>query len=190
VSQQVLHLDFIALKPETTHDQRRHLIDVAASLIGLEHVLTIGLLEAKPGADFDMVFFFLLPDFEALEPFGTDPRYSRFLQGSVAPVLRAFAGADVLLESDFDMRDGLATCIALSGPDETYDWEVREALEAWAGDRAEAAATVVGVAVGERQRFRGASLRFGEGEDAESDSSASSLAAISIQGTATRLAKR
>jgi hypothetical protein len=189
VSRQVLHLDFIALKPDTTPEQRRQLVEAAESLSDLEQVLAIGLLEAASGADFDIVFFFLLPDFEALEPFGTDPEYSRFLQGSVAPVLRAFAGADVRLEADFAMLDGPAGCIALSGPDETYDWEVREALEAWA-QRQSGAATVVGIAAGERQHFRGASLSFGGIEPAGRDYGASTLAAVAITGTARRLAKR
>jgi hypothetical protein len=43
-------------------------------------------------------------------------------------------------------------------PDESYDWEVSDALSQWAATQAES--FVVGVAVGERQRYRGVALVF------------------------------
>ena len=44
----------------------------------------------------------MLEGFTYLEPFGTDARYVRFLQGTVAPRLKAFAGADVSLDAPFE----------------------------------------------------------------------------------------
>jgi hypothetical protein len=159
VSQQVLHLDFISLNPQVGPDDRRLLQDAAAELTQLEQVIGAGVVEADAGAEFDIVFYFLLPDFSALEPFGTDPRYSRFLQGSVAPRLRGFSGADVRLDNDFRADGAFAACLALTAPDETYDWEVRQALEDWSRD-CHAPGSVIGLAVGERQRYRGAGLVF------------------------------
>jgi hypothetical protein len=160
VSQQVLHLDFIGLAPETTQEQRSQLEDSAAKLIELDQLIGVGVIDASAESDFDVAFYFLLADFTDLEPFGTDPRYVRFLQGNVAPVLRAFAGADVKLDGDFEIVDGPVACVALTAPEETYDWEVREALEAWAASL-NPVASAIGVAVGERQRFRGVGIAFG-----------------------------
>lgn len=157
---QVLHLDFVSLDPGAGPDQRRRLEEAAAGLISIPGVIGAGVIQADSPSEFDIAFWFLLPEFTALEPFGTDPRYSRFLQGNVAPVLRGFAGADVTLGTEFESIDGPAACLALMGPDEAYDFEVRETLTAWAEglgpDR-----TAIGLAVGEKQMYRGAGLAFG-----------------------------
>jgi hypothetical protein len=160
VSPQVLHLDFIALIDDTASSRHASLIKGATELLALDQVVDAGLIEADDHSDYNLAFYFLLPDFLALEPFGTDPRYSRFLQKDVAPVLRSFAGADLLLEQDLRPRAGPAACIALTAPAETYDWEVREALDAWA-EQLGAEARATGLAAGERQRYRGACLAFG-----------------------------
>lgn len=161
MSQPVLHLDFIAFRPGVSSEQRVDLIATAAALQAIDGVEAIGMLEVDgEGGSFDVAFWFRLRDFGALEPFGTDPRYVRFLQGSVAPLLRGFAGADVTLTPESETIEGDAACLALTGPEETYDFEVREALAAWAQEH-EAAAATIGVAVGERQMYRGAALVFG-----------------------------
>lgn len=160
MSEQILHIDLIALGDHASTPKRKDLIAAATSLESIEHVLAVGLIEASEESDYDLAFYFLLDSFSGLEPFGTDQRYSQFLQGSVAPILRAFAGADVKLETDLTMIDGPAALLAIASPEETYDWEVREALELWAqGLRAEGVA--IGVAVGERQRYRGAGIAYG-----------------------------
>lgn len=186
MSQQVLHLDFIGLAPETTQDQRSQLDETAAGLIAMEQVISAGVIDASAGSDFDVAFYFLLADFTDLEPFGTDPRYVRFLQGNVASVLRAFAGADVKLDDDLEIIDGPVACLALAAPEETYDWEVREALQAWAASLSPSA-TAVGVAVGERQRYRGVGIAFGAqaGEVTEADEGA--FTPTLIAGTTRRL---
>ena len=186
MSQQVLHLDFIGLRPETTQEQRKQLEEAAAGLLALEQVMAAGVINGESGSDFDIAFLFLLPDFTDLEPFGTDPRYVRFLQGSVAPVLRAFAGADVKLEDDLDIVDGPAACLALMAPEETYDWEVRDTVEAWA-DALSPGAAAIGIAVGERQQYRGVSIAFGGGAPTAAKPDGGSFAPTLIRGTARRL---
>jgi hypothetical protein len=157
---QILHLDLINLTPGTSSEARGELDRAAAGLIGIDGVTAIGVIEGDDASDFDLAYWFGLRDFEALEPFGTDPRYSQFLQGTVAPVLRGFAGADVTLDGEFEAEEGPAACIALIGPDEAYDFEVREALEAWA-QAVNASSAAIGVAVGEKQMYRGAAIAFG-----------------------------
>ena len=117
MSEQVLHIDLIALGDHASATQRNDLIAAAASLRTMEHVLAVGLIEAADNSDYDLAVFFLLDAFTSLEPFGTDPRYSQFLQGSVAPVLRGFAGADVKLESDLHIKEGPSAFLALAAPD-------------------------------------------------------------------------
>ena len=162
MSEQVLHLDFISLSPNTGPNDRQQLFDAAAALSALPQVASLGVIEADAASysDFDLVFYFLLSGFSALEPFGTDSRYAGFLQGAVAPRLRAFAGADVRLEADFSADGPRSACLAIMAPEETYDWEVREALQAWR-DASGSAAGALGLAVGEKQMYRGAALAFG-----------------------------
>jgi hypothetical protein len=161
VSRQVLHLDFVSLSPATGPQDRELLIDAAGALAAIEGVTAVGVIEGEAGSDFDLAFYFVLGDFAALEPFGTNARYSRFLQGEVAPRLKAFAGADVRLDDDFAEVTGSGATIAVMAPEETYDWEVREALQGWS-EATGAATAVVGLAVGERQAYRGVALAFGE----------------------------
>ena len=173
---QVVHLDFIALADNATDAAIEELIDEAAGLRALESVRAVGVIrgEEEPQKQqrskspevetpsmgspsrFDLAFFFVLNGFADLEPFGTHPRYIRFLQGKVARLLKGFAGADVALNEPFPEGGAYAACLALAAPDETYDWEVRDALDGWAGDGSAA----VGLAIGERQRYRGCVLRF------------------------------
>lgn len=162
MTQQVLHLDFVSLK-DTADRQAAlaHLAEAATGLTQLPQVVAGGLLDCSDGSDFDLVFFFVLHDYEALEPFGTDPRYVAFLQKSVAPVLKAFAGADVAIEGDLRFAEkGRGACIALAAPEETYDFEIREALQRWVEDSG-AALGIVGLAVGEVRGYRGVALIFG-----------------------------
>jgi hypothetical protein len=187
VSEQVLHIDLIALGDHASAPKRNDLIAAATSLRTMEHVLAVGLIEATEESDYDLVVYFLLDSFASLEPFGTDARYSQFLQGSVAPVLRGFAGADVKLESDLTMIDGSAALMAIAAPEETYDWEVREALESWTQSlRADGVA--IGVAVGERQRYRGAGIAYGGDALTATHPPESPFSTTIVRGQARRLA--
>jgi hypothetical protein len=188
VSQQVIHLDFISLSPSAGPDDRSQLMNAAAVLSALPQVATLGVIEsgASSESDFDLVFYFLLPNLASLEPFGTDPRYTGFLQGAVAPRLKAFAGADVRLEADFKAEGPLGACLALMAPEETYDWEVRDALRAW-GD-AVCGGAAVGLAVGEKQMYRGAALAFAGALTAAEKPEATRFKATLISGAARTLA--
>jgi hypothetical protein len=189
VTQQVIHLDFISLSPDTGPEDRNQLIDDAAQLSALPQVESLGVIEADEasGSDFDLVFYFQLPDFTALEPFGTDPRYAGFLQGSVAPRLKAFAGADVRLETGFVAGGASGACIALMAPEETYDWEVRDALQAWR-DATNSAASALGLAVGEKQMYRGVALAFADTLQLPERPEASRFRTTLIAGAARALA--
>lgn len=155
---QVVHLDFIALADGVTDAATDDLIASAASLATLPSVATAGVIRAsrESNSDFDLAFFFVLDHFGSLEPFGTDPRYIRFLQGQVARVLRGFAGADIALRAAFPTFGRHARCLALAAPEETYDWEVWSALEEWSSGTNAA----IGLAIGERQRYRGCVIAF------------------------------
>lgn len=158
--QQVVHFDFIALADGTSPKAVEELITEAKGLTRLPGVEAAGVIRSEPASqpDFDLAFFFVLEAFTALEPFGTHEAYIRFLQGRVARILRAFAGADVVLREPFPATGPFAACLALAAPDETYDWEVWAALDQWRDD----SAAMIGLAVGERQRYRGCVLRFNE----------------------------
>jgi hypothetical protein len=182
---QILHLDFINLTPGTSSEARGELDRVAAGLIAIDGVTAIGVIEGDEASDFDLAYWFGLRDFEALEPFGTDARYSQFLQGTVAPVLRGFAGADVKLDEAFEPDEGPAACVGLIGPDEAYDFEVREALEAWASS-VRASSAAIGVAVGEKQMYRGAAIAFGASGEGRPE--ATPFRATVVRGRARQLA--
>jgi hypothetical protein len=161
LTNQVAHFDFIALADEAAEQAIGDLIDTAAGLLRLPGLEMAGVIRASAASSshFDLGFFFVLDSFAALEPFGTHPDYTRFLQGKVAPILRAFAGADVVLDALFPEVEAYAACLALSAPEETYDWEVRAALDSWSSPP-----SAVGLAVGERQRYRGCVVRFSADE--------------------------
>ena len=187
MSQQVLHLDFVTLSPSTGPESREHLIEAASGLTAIDRVLGAGVIERAGVGDFDLAFYFVLADFAALEPFGTDSRYSHFLQGEVAPKLQSFAGADVLLDGDFPPSAEFGAVLALIAPDETYDWEVRDALQAWAA-KTGAATRVWGLAVGERQQYRGLALVFGPEISDAAPPEPARFRATMLRGTARALA--
>src|SRR5262245_26979602 len=126
-----MHVDLVALSKKATREAIDALEEEAARLIALDEVVSAGVIEATKGSDYDLAFFFVLRDFTALEPFGTNPAYAKFLQAGVAPLLRAFGGADVRLEGDMASVETHGAFMALAAADETYDWEVRAALEQW-----------------------------------------------------------
>jgi hypothetical protein len=158
-----MHIDFVAVSDQATPERLNDLFAEAARLATLDEVVSAGIIEADSGSDFELAFLFLLQDFAALEPFGTSPMYSRFLQGYVAPVLRLLAGADVRLEGDMPAIAGQAVCLALAADDEIYDWEISDALNDWSRHGSPKGA-VAGMAVGERQRFRGIGLAFADAQ--------------------------
>jgi hypothetical protein len=157
---QVVHADLIRLSEPTTAGEKDELLAQVAAVREIAGVIGAVAIEGEDGSDFDLALFFVLNDFTALEPFGTDARYIRFLQAGLAPRLKTFAGADVRLEGEFAGNGTRAACLALAAPPETYDWEIKQRLEGWAA--AQGGSSLIGLAVGERQRFRGLAVAFGD----------------------------
>jgi hypothetical protein len=156
----VLHLDLIGLAANVTPEAREALIASAGELAVLPNVERVGVIEADAPVDFDLAFFFVLRGFGSLEPFGTDPAYSSFLQTKVAPLLRGLAGADVRLERDLPPFAPHGVCLALAAPPTTYDWEVGATLNAWLQKNGLDGTT--GVAIGDHGRFRGLCIAFAD----------------------------
>jgi hypothetical protein len=153
----ILHVDLVLLREDVTAEARATLLNDAAGLAAIEGLLAAGLIEAADGSDFDLAFFFALRSLAELEAFGTDARYIRFLQGGVAGAMRSFGGADAQLAAAFDSTGAFAACVGLAATPQTYDWQVREVLERWAAGKPRAAC---GLAIGERQRYRGIGIMF------------------------------
>jgi hypothetical protein len=151
-----LHIDLVLLQGGVDRDEMERLNEEAASLEDLAGVQRVGLItsEAGEGSDFDLAYLFVVESAAALEDFGTDGRYVRFLQGGLARAMQSFGGADVQLMGAFERSGAYAACLALMGTPQTYDWQVRDALAAWG------AGTAVGLAIGERQRYRGVGVMF------------------------------
>jgi hypothetical protein len=155
----VLHVDLVLLREDVTDDARASLLESAGELAGIERLGAAGVIEGDHGSDFDLAFFFTLGSLADLEVFGTDIRYVRFLQGGLAGAMRSFGGADVQLTSALNAGGPFAACAGLAAAPQTYNWQVREALERWAGERQGAAC---GLAIGDRQRYRGIGLMFSD----------------------------
>ena len=154
MSQTILHADFISLAKDVTGEARRDLLTRAAELVTIDGVIAGASIDGDDGSDFDIALLFAVESLQALERFGTDARYVRFLRDDAAPALRALAIADVRLESSLPAPGPYAACLAIAAAEETYDWQVRDALQAWA-DGVAGATAAVGLASTERQRFRG-----------------------------------
>jgi hypothetical protein len=182
--QQALHVDFISLG-DATGKAMKTILQAASELSEMEPVVEARAIEARPGADFDLAVCFLLRSTADLEPFGTDARYVRFLQGIVAPKLSAFSGASVRLDGAFPGPMGYAGCLAVEAPEETYAWEISEKLAGWC--RAQPGVGVAGLAIGERQRYRGLAIVFADQEFASSQPAIDGLDVTFVAGPARRL---
>ena len=118
----------------TTIGAREAVLEAAKALSAVDGVTRIGAIEAAAGSDYDLALFFMLSDSGALEPFGTDPRYVRFLQGTVAPVLKSFAGADVRLDAPLPVVEAYGACLALAAPPQTQK-QTPEVVSDWKDQR-------------------------------------------------------
>jgi hypothetical protein len=156
----LLHVDLVSLKPETRRSGSQTILAAAKDLTAIDGVLTAGAIEALPGSDADLALFFVVESLGGLEAFGTDQRYTAFLQRTVAPLMAGLSGADVRLEEEFPpaiAENGV--CLAVAAADTTYDWQVRSDLTSWSVSLTPAA-MAIGLAVGERQRYRGIAMVF------------------------------
>jgi hypothetical protein len=181
-----LHVDLISLKPETSGSDRADLLLAAAQLRSIDGVLLTGVIEGLRVSDADLALFFLLDGSADIEAFGTDRRYIAFLQKDLAPSLAGLTGADIVLESDFPAFRPNGVCLAIAAPPATYDWEIRHDLAAWAASVApESSAT--GLALGERQRYRGIAIAFTDNRE-DLPSTPSRYGALMAAGPARALA--
>jgi hypothetical protein len=187
VSPEAVHADLVALIPDLSPDRLTEICERAAELGALEGVQTVTVIEAEGGGDFDIGFFFVLEDAAYLEAFGTDPRYTRFLQGGVAPVLRGLAGADIQLFEPFPEVLTHAACLALIAPTATYDWEVRNHLQSWQKGLG-AATSTAGLAIGAQGRYRGLGIAFADEPLHSTGIESAKLAVDALSGRARRLA--
>lgn len=155
----VLHADFISLAPGQT-EQAGAILSAASDLRALPGVEKVLAVEGEEEGRAALGIVFLIDDLASLEAFGTDQRYTAFLQKVVAPALGGLAGIDARIEGGLDESRPSGACLALNAPPHAYDWEVKAALESWQ-ERA-GAKGIVGLAVGERQRFRGIGIIAGD----------------------------
>ena len=109
-----------------------------------------------------------------------------FLQAELAPVLKALAGADVILDGDFSASGERGACLALAARPETYDWEIRERLLRWAETQADVG-SAMGLATGERQRYRGLAVAFGGTDWRPARPSDAGMEAVFLTGRVRRL---
>lgn len=186
MSQTILHADFISLAKDVTSEARRDLLTRAAELVMIDGVIAGALIDGDAGSDFDIALLFAFGSLQALEHFGTDARYVRFLRGDAAPALRALAGADVRLEGSLPAPGPYAACLAVATAEETYDWQVKDALQAWV-DGVGGAAAAVGLANTERQRFRGLVFCAAAGPISRPDDLPAGFAGTFVGGRARRL---
>jgi hypothetical protein len=154
----LLHVDLVLLREDVSQGALADLSGEAAALRDLPGVLTIAEIAAEPAlleariSDFDRAFIYMLDSQSGLEEFGTHPRYVRFLQAGLAGAMRSFGGCDARLVATLPPPAAYAGCLALAATPQTFDWQVREAIAGWAPDGA------CGLALGDRQRYRGIGL--------------------------------
>jgi len=86
----------------------------------------------------------------------------KYLQQFFLPVVEDFVSMDVAVEGGPAERYGAAFCFCLDFRPDTYDWQVRSALEQLAGntDNGRLLGASVGVALNQRQPFRAGGLVF------------------------------
>ena len=182
----VLHVDLALLREDAGEAAVDRLLSEAAALASLPGVSGISCVRGLEGSDFDLAFLFGIESLGGVENFGTDQRYVRFLQEGLGRALRSFGGADVLLTGRGVMPQeaAFAACAAVACGPQTYDWQVRAALDRWtAGGSA-----LSGLAVGERQRYRGLAVMFSDKDIARPATGFEGFGVDFIHGAYRRLA--
>jgi len=157
-----LHLLLVHLRPAVAAGQRDALVEGLTALQSLKGVLHIGHVEGTESVStHDLGLFVYLRDAAALEQFGTHPLLMKYLQQSFLPVVEDFVSMDVAVEGEPVERYGVALCFCLDFRPDTYDWQVRSALEQLAGNTyGRLLGASVGVALNQRQPFRAGGLVF------------------------------
>jgi hypothetical protein len=147
------------LKSGTTDEQRDQLVTSFSGLLPVTEAAALGCVTAGDGGStHDLALFAYLTDAAALERFGTDARYMRYLQHSFLPLIEDFVSADVEVETGPATGYEFAVCFCLDIPPATYDWQVRALLSRLTSASKAAVSAAVGIALNERQSYRAAGV--------------------------------
>lgn len=151
----VLHLLLVRLKPRARDGNGEALVSEFLRLRHAREVLRLGCVtDGNAGSTHDLALFAYLADAAALERFGTDARYMRFLQQSFLPAVGDFVTMDIAID-DGPLPEGQpsAICFCLDVAPATYDWQVRLLLERLIATPGASAASL-GMALNDRQPYR------------------------------------
>jgi hypothetical protein len=152
----VLHLLLAHLKPGTTDERREQLMAAFSDLLAIPEALRLGCVVARDqDSTHDLALFACLTDAAALERFGTDARYMRYLRGSFLPLVERFVTVDLRLD-DRPLPGGheSALCFCLDVPPATYDWQVRAVLSRLTEESRAEDPACLGIALNDRQPYR------------------------------------
>jgi hypothetical protein len=163
----VLHVVLLNLKPAPGKAPVDDLLAAFGRLAEIDGVLHLGTARAaSEDSTHSLAMFALLRDSAALEEFGTHPRHIEYLQTAVLPRVSDLVTADVVVADcpPGRARHGrvwpplyhAAACFCASFRTTTYDWQVRSLFDAAA--QVPDNATIGGMAIDGRQRFRAAGL--------------------------------
>lgn len=151
----VLHLLLVRLRTPTLDKSGEALVREFLRLHRPADVLRLGCITASDaGSTHNLALFAHLADAAALDRFGTDAPYMRFLQQSFLPAVSAFVTMDIAVD-DGPLPEGQpsAVCFCLDVAPATYDWQVRSLLERLIATPGASAATL-GMALNDRQPYR------------------------------------
>ena len=164
----VLHLLLVRLKPRTPDGDGEALVKEFLRLHRAGDMARLGCIAAgSAGSTHDLALFAYLADAAALELFGTDAGYMRFLQQSFLPAVSAFVTMDIAID-DRPLPEGQssAICFGLDVAPATYDWQVRSLL-ARLIDVPGASAASLGMALNDRQPYRAGGVVYAPQERLE-----------------------
>jgi len=178
VQQPILHLVLLNLREspsspagEPDETAMQALLSAFGRLAEIDGVLHLGSVRAASEDSTHAIgLFALLHGAKALEEFGTHPRHIEYLQSAVLPLVSELATADVVVADGLPSQGAVwppsyraAACFCAGFQPTTYDWQVRSLFDAAA--RLPGYATIGGLAVNGRQRFRAAGLALWSGPD-------------------------
>jgi hypothetical protein len=153
----ILHLVLLNLKPTSGKAAVDDLLAAFGRLAEIDGVLHLGAARAaSDDSTHSLAMFAVLRDSVALERFGTHPLHIKYLQRAVLPRVSDLVTADVVVAGEPPPSYRAAACFCASFQPTTYDWQVRSLFDA--APRMQGSATIGGIAVNGRQRFRAAGL--------------------------------
>jgi hypothetical protein len=153
----ILHLVLLNIKPTPGEAAVDDVLAAFGRLAEIDGVLHLGAARtASDDSTHSLAMFAMLRDTVALEEFGTHPLHIEYLQAAVLPRVTDLVTADVVVAGGPPPSYRAAACFCAGFQPTTYDWQVRSLFDAAA--RMQGSATIGGIAVNGRQRFRAAGL--------------------------------